>query len=53
MVTKEVTYYPVQDFLRQFQFGYCLMDESQTVRNAKSGRQKAVRSLVADILNCV
>lgn len=47
--TKEVTYYPVQDFLRQFQFGYCLMDESQTVRNAKSGRTKAVRSLVADI----
>jgi len=46
--TTPVAVYPVIEFLRQFQFGYVLMDESQKVKN-KSQRTNACMALIVDI----
>lgn len=46
--TEPVAVYPVIEFLRQFQFGYCLLDESQKVKN-KSQRTNATMALIVDI----
>lgn len=46
--TTNVTVYPVIEFLRQFKFGYCMLDESHSVKN-QSQRTKAAMVLIADI----
>ena len=46
--TTNVDVYPVIEFLRQFRFGYALLDESHVVKNA-SARTKACLSLISDI----
>lgn len=47
--TTSVTVYPVIEFLRQFNFGYVMMDESHMVKNEKSQRTKACMVLISDI----
>lgn len=47
--TGPVTIYPVIEFLRQFGFGYAMLDESHLVKNEKSQRTKACLNLIADI----
>lgn len=47
--TTSVAVYPVIELLRKFKPGYCLLDESHFLRNAKSARFKSVMSLIADI----
>lgn len=46
--TTTVTVYPVIEFLRQFNFGYAMLDESHSVKN-DSQRTKACMVLIADI----
>lgn len=46
--TTPIFVYPVIEFLRQFDFGYVALDESQKVKN-KSQRTSAVASLIVDI----
>lgn len=46
--TTSVNVFPVAELLKQFSFGYCLLDESHSVKN-KSARSTAVLSLIADI----
>lgn len=46
--TSAVTVYPVIEFLRQFNFGYVMMDESHYVKN-DSMRTRATMVLIADI----
>lgn len=46
--TTPVAVYPVIEFLRQFKFGYALLDESQKVKN-KSQRSNATMALIVDI----
>lgn len=46
--TTTVTVYPVIEFLRQFNFGYAMLDESHSVKN-DSQRTKACMILIADI----
>ena len=46
--TTSVTVYPVIEFLRQFNFGYAMLDESHYVKN-DSQRTRACMVLIADI----
>lgn len=46
--TTPVAVYPVIEFLRQFRFGYTLLDESHSVKN-DSARTRATLALIADI----
>lgn len=46
--TSSVTVYPVIEFLRQFRFGYAMLDESHSVKN-DSQRTRACMTLIADI----
>lgn len=46
--TTTVTIYPVIEFLRQFAFGYAMLDESHSVKN-DSQRTRACMTLIADI----
>lgn len=46
--TTSVVVYPVIEFLRQFNFGYALLDESHVVKN-DSQRTRACMALIADI----
>lgn len=46
--TSAVTVFPVIEFLRQFNFGYAMLDESHSVKNA-SARSRAAMNLIADI----
>lgn len=46
--TTPVAVYPVISFLRQFGFGYAMLDESQKVKN-KSQRTNAAAALIVDI----
>lgn len=46
--TTNVDVYPIIEFLRQFRFGYALLDESHVVKNA-SARTRACLSLISDI----
>lgn len=46
--TSPTPVYPVIEFLRQFGFGYCLLDECHMVKNASS-RTRATMMLIADI----
>lgn len=45
----EINIFPIQEFLKSFSFQYCLLDESQTIKNFTSLRSKAVRGLVTSI----
>ena len=47
--TNTVTRFPIVEFLRQFQFGYALCDESHQLKSEKSIRAKAVKVLLSDI----
>lgn len=47
--TGPVTIYPVIEFLRQFGFGYAMLDESHSVKNEGSQRTQAALKLIADI----
>ena len=47
--TTPVFVYPVQEFLKEYGIQYVFMDESHFLKNLKSGRARAVLSLVADI----
>lgn len=47
--TTSIAVYPVIEMLRKFKPGYCMLDESHFLRNAKSARFKSVMSLIADI----
>lgn len=46
--TTNVKIYPVIEFLRQFNFGYAMMDESHNLKN-DSQRTRAALQLIADI----
>jgi hypothetical protein len=46
--TTPIKVYPVIEFLRQFSFGYAMLDESQSVKN-DSARTRACMALIADI----
>lgn len=46
--TTNVTVFPVIDFLRQFNFGYALLDESHSVKS-DTARTRACMTLIADI----
>lgn len=46
--TANVDVYPIIEFLRQFRFGYAMLDESHSVKN-DSARTKACMALIADI----
>ncbi len=46
--TTSVTVYPIIEFLRQFNFGYAMLDESHYVKN-DSQRTRACMVLIADI----
>lgn len=47
--TAAVAIFPVVDMIRQFRPGYCLLDESHMLKNAKSATFKSVMNLIADI----
>ena len=47
--TNTVTRFPIVEFLRQFQFGYALCDESHQLKSEKSLKGKAVKILLSDI----
>lgn len=46
--TVPITYFPVIDFLRQFNFRYVFLDESHKVKN-DTARSRAVMALISDI----
>lgn len=46
--TASVTIFPVIEFLRQFKFGYAMLDESHYVKN-DTARSRACMNLIADI----
>lgn len=46
--TSNITVYPIVDLLRQFGFGYALLDESHYLKNP-TNRTRAVLSLISDI----
>lgn len=46
--TTAINVYPIAELLKQFSFGYCLMDESHYLKN-DSARSRAVAALVVDI----
>lgn len=47
--TNTVTRFPIVEFLRQFQFGYALCDESHQLKSEKSIKARAVNILLSDI----
>lgn len=47
--TAAVAIFPVVDMIRQFRPGYCILDESHMLKNAKSATFKSVMNLIADI----
>ena len=47
--TNTVTRFPIVEFLRQFQFGYALCDESHQLKSEKAIKAKAVKILLSDI----
>lgn len=47
--TSSVAIFPVVEMIRKFRPGYCLLDESHMLKNAKSATFKAVMNLIADI----
>lgn len=47
--TSSVEIYPVVELIRKFRPGYCMLDESHFLKNAKSATFKGVMNLIADI----
>lgn len=47
--TASVAIYPVVEMIRKFRPGYCMLDESHFLKNAKSATFKGVMNLIADI----
>lgn len=47
--TSSVAIYPVVEMIRKFRPGYCMLDESHFLKNARSATFKGVMNLIADI----